>query len=832
MGNNFLEEEIVGIAPEWFPCKMQAFIFRNWNMVDKSRIADVLETTVENVEKEAKRMGLGRQGNTEIWREKGYITILRSNWHLLPQKQLIRLLGWSEEKLALALKEDDFLGYKLGYSDPNREEVRYCQLTEEHKLQTEKIKRIMDEINQITPDNARQPFDFAYNKRKSAFSGVGTNGTVILDDSWNVVNVTSDDFVDVMSERFKSNCFKNWRIDLNGDRNKIVLSYLVDCDEEYHEILIDNEKIEIKAGGSSGILRGLYRIEDLMKLSGGPFLPKAEYKRKPRFGSIFIYSFCGLYNTAFDVDSREYCPDSLLEQYARVGINGIWLQAVLYRMVEFPFDCSMSQGWEKRQENLKNFIKRAKTYGIKIYLYINEPRYMPLSFFEKYPQLLGGVLGDRGCMCTETPETQKYLRDAISELCRNVKGIGGFFTICLSENLTHCKSWPTKKDIECERCKNKAEWELVADVNNIVSEAVKSVDPSVKVIAWDWSWFSNMASPHEDIEKCINAISSDVAIMCRREFAIPFMRGGISQQVVDYSLSVDGLSDISMKTWTIAKKTDHEIAVKLQVNNTWECSTTPYLPIYRKIFNQFREVAEMNINHLMLSWTLGGYPSPTIRLISEGFFIENGKEEFDFEKSLEIMYGKNSAAVKKATDLFSDAFSEFPFNGNVIYYGPQNGGPSNLLYRKPTGYKATMTCYAYDDLTLWRGNYPVEVFEAAFRIISDKWKEGLCLLPEEEQDLYNISFVSYSLFRSSYNQVKFIRLRDSYIKTESNELIKEIIEMVREERKLAKEVYKIMCLMPEIGYEAANHYYFSLDNMKEKILNCDFLIEYYEGLLS
>lgn len=831
MGNNFFDEEISGITPEWFPTKMQAFIFRNWNMIDKSRIADTLGTTVENVEKEARRMGLGKQKNTEIWQKKGYINILRSNWHLISQKQLLALLGWTEEKLALTLKEDDFLGYKLGYSDPKREDNTYCELTNEQKLRTEKIKKIMDEINHITPDNAKEPFDFAYSKRKSDATGAQTEEMVLIDDSWNIVNETSDDVVDVMAKRFKTDIFEDWSVNLNGDKNNIILSYIADSDEEYHEIFIDNGKIEIKAGGSAGILRGLYRLEDLMQLSGGPFLSKAEYKRKPRFGSVFIYSFCGLYNTAFDVDSREYCPDSLLEQYARVGINGIWLQAVLYRLIEFPFDSSISVGWEKRQENLRSFIKRAKTYGIKIYLYINEPRYMPLSFFEKYPQLLGSVSNGRGCMCTETPETRKYLKNAISDLCRSVKGIGGFFTICLSENMTHCKSVPSTKEKVCERCKDKAEWELVADVNNMISEAVKSVDPSIKVIAWDWSWYSNMASPDEDIEKCVNAISKDVAIMCKRECAIPFTRGGISDQVVDYSLSVDGLSEISKKAWNAAKKTGHEIAAKLQINNTWECSTTPYLPIYRKIFNQFKEISDMDIKHLMLSWTLGGYPSPSIRLISEGFFIENGKTELDFDESLKIMYGKNSEKVKLATDLFSEAFGEFPFNGNVIYYGPQNGGPSNILYRKPTGYKGTMTCYAFDDLTLWRGTYSEDYLEEAFKTISEKWKEGLSLLPKEEQDLYNISFVSYSLFRSAYNQVRFIRLRDRHIKTESKELINEIITIVNEERDLAKKLYKIMCLMPEVGYEAANHYYFSLDNMKEKILNCDFLLEYYEKLL-
>ena len=43
-------------------------------------------------------------------------------------------------------------------------------------------------------------------------------------------------------------------------------------------------------------------------------------------------------------------------------------------------------------------------------------------------------------------------------------------------------------------------------------------------------------------------------------------------------------------------------------------------------------------------------------------------------------------------------------------------------------------------------------------------------------------------------------------------------------------MYKIMCRHPEVGYEAANHYYFSLDSLKEKVVNCNWLIEYYKNM--
>jgi hypothetical protein len=43
-------------------------------------------------------------------RERGYITLIRRNWHLLPYEQLLELLEMTPERLAFTLREDDFMG--------------------------------------------------------------------------------------------------------------------------------------------------------------------------------------------------------------------------------------------------------------------------------------------------------------------------------------------------------------------------------------------------------------------------------------------------------------------------------------------------------------------------------------------------------------------------------------------------------------------------------------------------------------------------------------------------------------------------------------------------
>ena len=796
------------ISPAWFPTKNQAFIFRNWNTVDKKRIAEVIETSVENVEREALRMGLGEQGDVSPWAEKGYITIIRTNWHILPYEQLLALLGWTEEKLAHILKEEDFLGIKLG-KKPVCEKLIYRELTADEKKATEKIKAEMEEIARITPADSRAPFDFLYSDLQMK-GEERYEKKVTLDGSWYISDRTGDEYVSKALCRFENTLKESFGISLSGKEHEISLSFAEGFEEEYHELLIYEEKIEIKAGALGGIIRALYRLEDLMNLSGGANLPLGEFKRKPRFESRFIYSFCGLYERAFEVDSREYCPDSLLEQYARVGVNGIWLQAILYKMTRFPFEPELSEGFEKRQKILTDFIDRAKAYGIKIYLYLNEPRGMTVAFYEKHPHLKGSTRGDSICMCTSQPEVMDYLKNAVKALCEAAPDLGGFFTICMSENPTHCKFSNCNMNV-CERCADKKPWELVSGVNKTIAEAVSLVNKNMKVMAWDWGWTQPAGFDDGDVELLVDSLPDNVAVMCKRETFINFTRGGVENSVRDYTLSVDGLSEDSINTWRYAKKVGQETAAKVQVNNTWECSTTPYLPIYRKIFGQIKSLIDMDVNHLMLSWTLGGYPSPTIKMLSEIFFIENGREELDFDKALQMVYGTKTEEVKKVTDIFGDAFSEFPNHVTVLYRGPQNGGPSNLLFHKPTGYESTMTCYAYDDIERWRANYPIDVFENQLRLVSDGWQKGMKLITDKNSEFYDISYVSYSLFRASYNQVRFVRKRDEFIENKSDAVRKELIEIVKDEKELAKEVYKIMCRRPEVGYEAANHYYFSMD---------------------
>ena len=122
-----------------FPSRLHAFVFRNWTLVPIARIAAVLGTSKANVTRIGKSMGLRNPPRIAADQlARSYITIIKRNWHLLPEEQLLTLLDWNAEKLAFTLREDDFLFVKLGNFKPTCPRLNYAPTSDaENKRATE-----------------------------------------------------------------------------------------------------------------------------------------------------------------------------------------------------------------------------------------------------------------------------------------------------------------------------------------------------------------------------------------------------------------------------------------------------------------------------------------------------------------------------------------------------------------------------------------------------------------------------------------------------------------------------------------------------------------------
>lgn len=678
-----------------FPTQQQAFLFRAFECIPPERIAKLLGTDTETVLRAAADMGLTTPCTSDIWLKKGYITIIRSLWHILPYEQLLELLETDRNTFAKLLREEDFLDIKLG-NKPVCPPVFWRELTPEEQAQTAALRRAMEGV---TLEGAA-PFDFSYD------------------------------------------------------------------------------------------------------------VPRLEFSGKALFGNRMIYGFSSLYQTALDVDSEEYCPDSMLEAYGKLGINALWIPVTLHDISPFPFDPSLSAGWETRLARLRRFAERCDGFGLKLFIYLNEPRSLPEEFYVNHPHLRGHRRdAGRVCLCTSTKEVQDYLTDNLSFVCRNVPKLGGIFTITRSENVTNCYShsgrqpgfgkWP---DVcNCPRCGKRTPGQVIGEVAACYEKGVHRVDPNMKVIIWSWSW-------GEDNLDIIANLPQNVILQSNSEDLKEFTIGGVTGNVRDYSISIVGPGEKALAEWGAAKERGLEVSAKVQINTTWESSTVPAMPVYPLIEEHMQALRTAGVDHLMLSWTLGGYPSRNIHYAAKYFYESCLTPPAETE------------AQQKAARLFSDAFRQFPFDIGVLYKGPQNGGVSNLLFPEPTGYKATMTCYAYDDLDSWRSIYPVEIFEDQLDRLCRLWAEGMALLEDDGSELWIMAKTAFIQFSACLNQVRFYRAR----KAGDTAVMR---TMAARELENAREMLALMNRTPVIGFEAANHYYFSRGNIAEKIVNCQYIID-------
>ncbi len=416
-----------------FPDRLHAFVWRNWEMVSLERMAEVLGTTPEKVRQVGESMGLPAHRTPPAeYQQRGYITIIRRNWHLLPYEQLLRLLDWDAEKLAFTLREDDFLWVKLGNLKPACATLRYAEPNEAVVKRCEQIKALVS--SHFADEFATPP-------------------------------VPRFDFI--------------------------------------------RSEFRLQAGKTS------------------PTRVNAELQT----GRIrFLYSYCGVFGDPLLTPELDPYPDGLLQRLSDLGVNGVWLHVVLRQLAPGSIFPEFGAGHERRIENLRRLVERAKKYGIDIYLYMNEPRAMEASFFKNREEIKGVQEGSFHTLCTSAPEVRQWLTDSLTYVFKEVPGLGGVFTITASENLTNCYSH-SRTAAGCPRCSKRPGPEVIAEVNKAIAAGVWAGNPKARVIVWDWGWPDASDTKQNNsgwTEQIINALPDNVYLMSVSEWSKPIVRGGVA----------------------------------------------------------------------------------------------------------------------------------------------------------------------------------------------------------------------------------------------------------------------------------------------------------------
>ena len=696
---------------EHFSATFQAVIWRNWGIIPIGRLAKVLCCTAEELCCAAAKLGLtiNDESHCDLWLERGYQTIIRQNWHLLPIEQLLELLDWNLAHLTYVLKEDDFLWNKLGKCKPQTCPVKLHKLSSEEEAHTEKLRKCYLTYQKKLLPRTAKPFDFL-------------NETTIK---------------------------------------------------------------PVKPPISDSNLR-------------------------------MLYSYSALYGDPLLEGTEKIYPDKLLDEYATAGVNALWIQAILYTLTPWFGETSLSKNWQTRLINLRKLAQRMAQRGIRLFLYLNEPRAMPYWVFDSCCPDWRGASQKMGeySLCTSHPKVLEALSKAVEKLFRTVPELGGFFAITMSENPTNCWSHTLfAPPPDCSRCLSRGPAVVISELITAMAKGAWRANPDTEVIAWNWGWEQGWD------EKIVDRLPPKVKLMCVSETGLETNISGIKGSVLDYSISKVGPGKWAKRLWKKARARGMDIMAKVQLNNSWECSAVPYLPTPGLVERHLQNLRKLGINDFMLSWTLGGYPGGNLRLLS-----------YNKQELAEDDFGQGAGMILEAYAYFDKGFACFPFDMvSQIYFAPQNFGPVNQLHQFPTGNKATMLGFPYDDLHSWtgEGHYPEDIFETQYRNISELWAIGLAklndahnLIPANRmsryKDLCSVAEAVYCHFRSSYLQIAFIRRRKQGLVA-----VKSLLE---EEIELAIKLLNIVRSDSRIGFEASNHYYYTENTLMEKVFNCHYLL--------
>lgn len=631
----------------------------------------------------------------------------------------------------------------------------------------------------------------------------------------------------------------NWDI-LTEWQIQILLGW---TEAEYKKTLVEYDFLDVKLGAKPNVVAPVYaplsaeqetRTQEIAEFTRAnyrvpsvkPFdffgnaddpvyFPPEKFAVDNRYTSAYCASFSG----ALLDDTLSDFSEDYLARLSATGINGVWIQETLRNLARFPFDERYSPDYAVRIRNLKKLTERCAKFGIGVYLYFNEPRSMPVSFFEKYPHLKGQPSEDGGfCLCTSVKEVQEYLYNAVKEVAQGAPLLKGVMTITMSENSTNCYSrlGYVFDEMLCPRCKDRAPEEVVAEVNNIMCRALRDGNGYTKLIANLWAWRATWTD--EQVLRGIELLDKDVEVLCVSEFSKAFTRGGVSLEVIDYSISVVGPSEITRKSLKKARDCGHKVWAKIQVNNSWECSAVPYVPAFGLMLQHIENLKEIGVGGLMMGWSLGGYPGGALPLCN----MACGEGKTDETAWYQATYGERSATAKAAVDAFDAAFTEYPFSVESIYFGGHNLGVGNLWSLERDGRSSTMVCFGFDDYETYVYPYGVDTYIRQYEKLTEKWKQGLSLLEKENgnanfEELKRCALACNAHFESARNLATLALAKRGGLDKAAVE------RCIDNEMQATKAVYELICADAKIGFEATNHYYYNENLLLEKLLNLTYL---------
>jgi hypothetical protein len=461
---------------------------------------------------------------------------------------------------------------------------------------------------------------------------------------------------------------------------------------ESYCIEITKEKIEIKSGDLEGIRRGIFYLEDLILSSEGPFLKPATIRRKPWINNRISRCFFGPIkrpplNRDELMDEVDYYPDEYLNKLAHESINALWITVEFRDICKSDLVPEYGKNRERRLKKLRLTVDKCRRYGIKVFIFAIEPRIWGIDdpLLKNNPEIGGARSGNEVCFCPFTEASKKYLYDAVKSIFLDVPKLGGIISITHGERRTTCLSSVSsvsEDNVNCPRCSYKEKGEILEATHSIIIKAMREINPQAQFISWFYMPFARPLA--EWVYTMPEKLPKDTVLVFN------FESGGEKEQLgkirvgADYWQSYVGPSCRFAKIAEISQKAGIKMGAKLQVGNSHEVATIPFVPVPPVMWKKYKALYSLNVTNVIQSWYFGNYPGIMNKIAGELAFEaweDNNKYqdrpqiEYDFLYRLaKIEWGSHAPKIVKAWYYFYNGYNNYPMSTLFQCYGPMHDG--------------------------------------------------------------------------------------------------------------------------------------------------------------
>lgn len=625
--------------------------------------------------------------------------------------------------------------------------------------------------------------------------------------------------------------------------------------EEY--ILVSTpDKVTLSAADADGLRRGIYFLEDRICEAEGKAVMPGRWQRKPFVRHRVSRCFFGPTNRPpFFIDELtndvDYYPEEYLNKLAHEGVNGLWL-TMYFRDLPSTLFPGRGKDAEKRFAKLRKTVERCARYGIRIYVFLSEPKLwgpahhcVPMEDAEKYPEMVGANLcGPYYSFCTSSETGKRYLAECMERIFEAVPELGGVINIMLGEDNGSCASHHVLdgrlEGITCPVCGKKDDGENLAEMAEMFANIMHKYNPESEYIGWFYTPGQYDGSPYmHRLLKIAEKWPQNCTLMFN------FESGGTSEQlgkkrvVLDYSLAYVGPS----RLFAESAKTSPRTGAKLQVCCSHENASVPFIPVPENLYDKYLFMFRNNVSAAMQCWYFGNYPGMMNKAAGElafEVFTEDSKKFLTFLAA--PFWRKDAPEIAEAWHLFSMAYRFFPSNLAFEWYGPLHHSIVWPLYLFPqdTPLAPSWVLKYFPEVCGDRigeclaFHHTLEEALILCQKMSELWEKGLEIMqqlsgtyrndPSRLADIRLAEAISIQM-KSTCSFLKFYSLREDMLFNKVDHLA-EMKEIVNDEIRNTRAMLTLCEKDSRLGYHSeAEGYLFFPEKLRARISLLEELLE-------